>query len=389
MSDTDELVNKHPLLNTFLSDGEDVTTKGVFGWDTIGNTRIPYILRGEEHHLSVRMVEKKLLSKYPRKYPEEISNRPPLASEFITTAEATVLNKINSDHCQHEFGHTLFTTDDIIVKVQDFKDFFGIVQEHFGDIPPEIEPGEVIKQQPGIRQVTGGWLQVNNTIIPFVYREKSLLKFVPLCVVKYAAELLTDTNINGYELTLEECVILTNLCIDAGLTFKFKRPTKALSINLVCQLSKNVIVKELPKGDPFAHAEHSEDGVVNNQPELTQSIVRPTHTPPKQGIPQSLLPSKRLTYCQNVPVNSHHSPNACLTTQTNHPEVTKDSPSNLFDQTSQAPATQLQPSPRHLEKIEELHNRYLPLVNRSDVTHISQPHQRKIHSQRPKQVGGT
>ena len=406
MSDTDELISKNPWLSKCLDESENVTTKDVFGWDTIGNTRIPYILRGEEHYLSVRMVENELLSKYPSAYPEEISNRPPLANEFITADEATLLNEINRDHCDHGFGHDVFTTDDIIVKVGDFKDFFEIVQKHFAKIP--LEPGEEIKQQPGMRQVTGGWLQINNTVIPFVHREKSLLKFVPLSVVKFAAELLTDTTLNGYELTEEECLFLTDICTKAGLSFTFKRYTKALSINLVCQLSKNVIVKELPKGDPFAHAEHLEDGMVeslvNNIP-VTHSISPPEHSLPKSS------------YCEHVPcVDIHHSPDDSAIANKSYPMV---STAVTFDHRSE---TQLQPSQKHLEQIQHLHNRYLPRhfnhhasgypvsvatcspvlhaarssVNDSSRLHASHPHQQlhmlqhqqmTMHGERSKKVG--
>ena len=424
MSDTDELISKNPLLSKCLDESEDVTTKDVFGWDTIGDTRIPYILRGEEHYLSVRMVENKLLSKYPSAYPEEISKIPPLANEFITTEEATLLDEINRDHCDHGFGHDLFTTDDIIVKVGEFKDFFHIVQKHFGKIlleldPAEkikqldVEPEEVIKHNPGKRQVTGGWLQVNNTIIPFVHRENSLLKFVPLSVVKYAAGLLTDTTLNGYELTQEECIFLTNICTKAGLAFNFKRYTKALSINLVCQLSENVIVKELPQGDPFAHAEHSEDGMVEspaNKLPVTQSISPPEHSPPKS------------TYSENVPVDCHHSTDDSLMENKSYTVVAMGGPSSLFDQRSQALSKQLQPSQKHLGAIQQLHNRYLPRhlnqhayvypvptvtcspvlhaarssVNDSSRLHVSYPqqqlhmlqhHQMTMHSEGSKKVG--
>ena len=410
---------------------DNVSKKGAFGWDTIGNASIPYILRGEEHYLSVRMVENKLLSKYPSAYPVEISSRPPLASDFVTTAEATLLNEINRDHCDHGFGHDLFTTDDIIVRVQEFKDFFAIVQKHFDNISVEIEPGEVIKQKPEVRQVTGGWLQVNNTIIPFFHRAGTSLKFVPLSVVKYAAGLLTEITRDGYELTQDECVFLTNICTEAGLTFNFKPSTKALTIDLVCQLSKNVIVKELPKGDPFEHAEHSEDGdvesavnnlpelgvrqsilpPVNNLPELTmrQSVLPHAHSPPEQVIPQSvLLPNN--SYYQNVAINRLHSPIDSVMTHrsqqgsvrdktfqptahhfnpsyreptqgaaSNSPysEVATGAMSNLPDHRShiQTLTTQHQPPQRHLEKIQELNNRYLPLVNRheGDMTGMGHP----------------
>ena len=359
MSNTKKQLNRHPLLKEFLEEDLNLTTDGAFGWETIGKTSIPYILRGEEQYMSVRMVENKLLSKYPRAYPEEISSRPPLESEFMTTSEAMLLNEINRDHCDHGFGHDLFTTADVVVRVQEFNDFFAIVQKHFGILPLEVKPGEVIRHNQEMRHVTGGWLQVNNTIIPFVYREKGLLKFVPLAVVKYAAELLTDTNINGYELTQEECVFLTNICTDAGLSFNFQRPTKALSINLVCQLSKNVIVKELPKGDPFAHAENWEDENWEDGIIEAQSLLSPTHSP---RIPQSVLPHKKPSFCQNKLLNSHHSPKDSFVAHTLHSDVTTDASSKLVDQMSQKLSTQLKSSPKQMLLHHQIHNHHFKQV---------------------------
>ena len=423
---------------------DNTSKKGVFGWDTIGNIRIPYILRGEDHYLSVRMVENKLLSKYSKQYPEEISSRPPLASKFITTAEATLLNEINREHCQDGFGHHLFTTNDIVVKVQEFKDFFAIVQKHSDNIPIQLKPGELVKkkpkkcegvkqkpesvkqkpvtcervkqkpkrvkqkpeiservkQKPRIRWATGGWVQVNNTIIPFVHRERALIKYVPLSVVKYAAGLLTDTTVEGYTLSEEECMCLTNICREAGLTFHFKQPAKALPIDLVCKLSKNVTVKELPEGDPFTHAEHSEDqGVEGAELAIPRSALLPAiHIPPKMIIRGTGMPPTN--YYLNVAVNRQHSSIDSLMAQksplqpavrhfnTAHAEamlVSAANPTGHFSytetlttqaiplQTPQSLTTHAQPSQKHLEKIQELHNRYLPQIYRPecDMTHTS------------------
>ena len=414
----------------------NMSKKDVFGWETIGNIRIPCIMRGDEHYLCVRMVEKKLLSKYPNKYPDEISNRPPLLSEFITTTEATLLNEINRDHCQHGFGQDLFTTDDVVVKVQEFKDFFTIVQKLFGNIsqqlepgqtPSHLEPGEVVGKKTTARPATGGWLQVNDTVIPFVYRGQTELMFVPLAVVKYAAGLLTETTLDGFDLYEDECIFLTNICTEAGLTFHFTQTMKALPIGIVCLMCKNVVVKHLPKGDPFKHAEHSEDKVVesavNSLPELAipQSVLPATHAPPGTGtppIPIMVLPCTGVlptntNYQQNVDVNGQHSPidslmahtaqQVSIQNQTIQPTVHPFNPtqadammgaatkpaahkSHTQTLTSQAP-----PPQKHLEKIQELHNRYLPQVRLPppQIQHLSPQQLIQMQSQRLNQVGGT
>ena len=74
------------------------SVQGVFGWTTLDDVNVPYIIRKERNFVAVRIVEKKMLSKYPNSFPDELGKKEPLVSYFVTEAEARLLNEINTVH---------------------------------------------------------------------------------------------------------------------------------------------------------------------------------------------------------------------------------------------------------------------------------------------------
>ncbi len=248
----------------------DIT--GCFGWATIDGAKFPYLLREEKKFVAVRMVEMKLLSKYPSSYPDELKNRPPLMSHYVTEKEVKLLNRINSDYCEGEYGNYQFTGQDLIVKLQDFEEFYTIVKKHF--------PDEVLQSLPQKPKVSGGWIQVNNTVVPFVMRGDC--RFVPLPVIRYAAGLLTDIQVDGDPPSDEESKHFNDICKQAGLNFKFSKSTKLAMLNLVQSLSTTpVTITELPEDDPFNHAEYK--GEQSEEPTRLPTQVAPGSVP--TGIP--------------------------------------------------------------------------------------------------------
>ena len=264
--------------------------KAVFGWATIDGIRFPYLLREDKKFVAVRMVEMKLLSKYPSTYPDELKNRPPLMSHYITEREIKLLNEINSEHCAGEYGSYQFSAQDLIVKLQDFEEFYGIVKKHF--------PDEVLKNLPPKNRIDGGWVQVNNTVVPFVFRND--LRFVPLSVIRYAAQLLVDVQVEGHVPNDDECKYFNDICKSAGLNFKFGKSTKLVMLNMVQSLSTTpVIITELPKDDPFGAAEFK-----GEEPEIARlptqvapdsvpgapGNIPPGMPPPLGGLPPGMVP---------------------------------------------------------------------------------------------------
>lgn len=115
------------------------SVKGIFGWTTVDGVNVPYIFRKDKQFVSVRIVEQKLLSKYPNSYPDELGKHQPLTSYFITGHEAKLLNEINTVHCGGEFGQKQFNSKDLIVLLEDFVDFYNLVKKTF----PEAKQNEM------------------------------------------------------------------------------------------------------------------------------------------------------------------------------------------------------------------------------------------------------
>ncbi|ELT97695.1 hypothetical protein CAPTEDRAFT_225615 [Capitella teleta] len=241
--------------------------KKIFGWASIDGINIPYIVRNRTKYVSVRMVEMKLLSKYPCTYPEELKSRPPLTSQYVTLHEATLLGEINVHHCGLEYGHQAFSSQDLIVALNDFEDFYLIVKRNF--------PGSVGSEPP---KLLGGWVQINNTIVPYVKRKG--IKFVPLPVIKYGADLLNNVQVTGVDSSEREIDLLNRNCRMISLDFTFTRAlTKLIEISLIPALSRErVSIKDLPDGDPFSHAKYLNDKDIERPAQAhNASQNAPTH----------------------------------------------------------------------------------------------------------------
>ena len=253
-------------------------SKSVFGWTTIDGIRFPYLTREDKKFVAVRMVEMKLLSKYPSTYPDELKNRPPLMSHYITDKEIKLLNEINTEHCAREYGNYQFSSQDLIVKLEDFEEFYSIVKKHF--------PDEILKTLPQKNKSDGGWVQVNNTVVPFVFRNEE--RFVPLSVIRYAAQLLVDVRVEDHIPTDDECKYFNDICKSAGLNFKFGKSTKLIMLRRVQSVSTTpVVITELPKDDPFGAAEFK-----GEEPEPTRlpTQVAPGSIPVPPGKPPAAIP---------------------------------------------------------------------------------------------------
>lgn len=223
--------------------------KGAFGWTAIDDIHIPFILRGDKQFVSVRIVEMKLLSRYPNSYPDDLGKHAPLTSFFVTANEAKLLNEINVKHCDCEYGKKEFTPKELIVLLTDFIKFYELVKKTFPDA------ASVTSAQ--LATEGAGWLQIKNTVTPYVKRADGF-KYVPLSVIQYAAGLLTNEKINGVAPTPTECQALNEACKKAGVEFEFSDSTTKL-INLSLMLKAvPVEIIELPSSNPLKHATYME-----------------------------------------------------------------------------------------------------------------------------------
>lgn len=226
---------------------DSASARGAFGWTVIDGVNIPYLIRDDTMYVAVRMVEVKLLSKYPSTYPEELQNKPPLMSHYVTNKEAKLLNEINTEHCAYEYGRQTFNSRDLIVKLEDFIEFYNIVKKNFPESATKLA-------KPKPPPVEGGWVQVNYTVVPYILRANS--RFVPLSVIRNSAGLLSEVVVDYQPVTPEECKYLNDICKKAGLTFTFPASVKVIPLETVTLKSDvPVHIEDLPKDDPFGHAE--------------------------------------------------------------------------------------------------------------------------------------
>ncbi|KAL8595756.1 hypothetical protein ACOMHN_012175 [Nucella lapillus] len=265
------------------------SVRGVFGWATLDDINVPYIFRKGKRFVAVRIVEKKVLNKYPNSFPDELGRKEPLVSYFVTEAEATLLNEINTVHCSFEYGHQPFTTKDLIVDLVEFEDFYKLVKKTFPEnvlaamtaadsgvgvgagvpvsvgvpvgVPVSVGAGVPVsgsrrasgEDRKGVLSKVCGWMQINNTVTPYILR--ALEKYVPLSVIQYAAQLLTKEQVEGHLPTAEECELLNETCRAAGFDFTFGRNTKLLHITEIRQRCQ-VKIFDLPFDNPLQHAQY-------------------------------------------------------------------------------------------------------------------------------------
>ncbi|XP_033749411.1 uncharacterized protein LOC117334082 [Pecten maximus] len=237
--------------------------KGMFGWTTIDGVNVPYIFRKDRKFMSVRVVEQKLLSRYPNSYPDELGKHQPLTSYFITTHEAKLLNEINIVHCGGEFGQKEFNTKDLIVLLEDFSEFHNLVKktfpEHIVNAPPQHQINQAMVQESKTQGC--GWIQVNNTVTPYINKNKD--KYVPLSVMRYAASL--NVPAQGILPEPEECNLLNKACKEVGFNFSFSKTTRVVSLTEVMKHFPITVI-DLPSDNPLEYAQYVEVPAISQQP---------------------------------------------------------------------------------------------------------------------------
>ena len=282
-------------------------------FQTIDGKRIPCVQRNNELFTSVRSVEVKLLSKFPNTYPEEVKKRPPIKSTKMTKQEADAFNRINNDNL-YEYGMESFEND-LLVRFHDFENFYSIIKKYFPNTPPCDRSTAANSGSPPSAVTScaqGGWLQLNNTIIPYIKRGNQ--KYLPMCIVKYAAGLPISDNPFVEVLSSEECRFMNEQCQLAGLKFSFHNRTVIGSLDKILQyLNTTLVIKELPMTNPFDSASYdpslepnqNESSITGNQPTEKTSTV----TSNEQPIPQ-MPPLIRMGKLENrLPTKSTHQAN--------------------------------------------------------------------------------
>lgn len=149
---------------------DEDSVKGRFGWTTMGKVHIPFIYRNDEHYCAVRMVESKVLNKLLTYLHQDIYNCTNIRSYYITEAEARLLNEINFKHCDYQFGRDHFTTRDLIVRLQDAREFHKFLSHCYNKLVNTVDSESLDRC---------GFIRINReSVVPYtVYNDQ---KYVPL-----------------------------------------------------------------------------------------------------------------------------------------------------------------------------------------------------------------
>lgn len=265
-----------------VNSGTNIAVK----WTEIQAVKVPYITRANNnHYISVRVAEIKLLSEFPNTYPEEIKKQPPLKSIPLTPSEVNIMDAFNREN-NYAFGIESFQND-LVVELNEFKLFYLNLQTCFKEKTSKLCKSTIsptrqvstnnnfstIKEKPtskksptgsvqvtphntrnNIMQVKGGWMQINNTVLPYIVK-RNKERYVPLCIIKYAAGVnVQESDFNTLPNEIE-CTYLNKICNSAGLHFSFERDTVIASISSIIKVSdKMLILKDLPNENPFSFA---------------------------------------------------------------------------------------------------------------------------------------
>lgn len=222
-----------------------VTVNPVCAITVLDGVSIPFIMRGLHASVPVRLIERHFLSKYMNTGNLNVTN--PLPSYYITETEADLLSSV---------GQGVFTTQDLVVSLAGFIGMYEKLKKMF----------------PVVQKPTGGWVQINNTVIPFVVKDDS--KMIALSIVRCAAGLLMGREVPSVYPNQAECEFLNASCKESGIQFEFTSRTELVELVLLeCMCEENPVIRELPEGNPFAVAQFMDQGQLLQRSDQSQATT--------------------------------------------------------------------------------------------------------------------
>ncbi|KAK2159694.1 hypothetical protein LSH36_148g07013 [Paralvinella palmiformis] len=268
--------------------------RNMFSWENVDGVRIPYIFRADRKYVLVSVINEQLLARYPRWYPEEILNCPPLLSVGISVEEADMLNQME----KRIFGDIggPFLTGDLVVELDAALSFYATLRDHYqreGGSAPTPKDGTLfmptdpnnwpaVVQQPGtpvnvndvsmaggdvrpnirayvpgysvgyMHVIPDGWVLVHNAVVPCIRRITGAgqSKLLPLPVVEEGIGKLTLTN-GEIDSSPVECFVLSAMCRAVGHQFTFPAGLKLINLGAVLESTRDVLLHRLSDQDPF------------------------------------------------------------------------------------------------------------------------------------------
>ena len=156
---------------------------------------------------------------------------------------------------------------------------------------------------------TIGWVQLNNTLLPFVKRDN--IKLLPIAVLKNAMNLLSRVSVSGIKITTVELEDMNQACEEAGLTFRFTLNCRMMKLEELQELESSNLhtVKILPDdSNPFLAASYKES--IASEEEHTSLIndQDPPKLPPVYGLPSPKTMALVNTAIKMAKIRQHELP---------------------------------------------------------------------------------
>ena len=172
------------------------SVEGKFFWLVSNQTCIPQILRFEPDgsqrgYVSVLMSEKTILGPFLKTLPYEVITNPTIFSHKVTSNERRLLYEINNGHCNSSFGRTELFMNDLLVRSEDFCQYFTYLSLCQARISPQKLDGEK----------RFGFLRINKTNdVPYVVVGGQ--KMIPCFYFEEAGDgSLREVDISGWDWT--------------------------------------------------------------------------------------------------------------------------------------------------------------------------------------------
>lgn len=241
-----------------------------FGWTYLDGIEVPFIQRDAHKLFPVKIAELKFLSKFTDIVQFNVPN--PLFSHYMLETEALALTNSGCGE--------IFTTRDLLVNVDEFARFYEEVKEKCTKDCSSSKRANV----------DGGWVQINNTVVPYIVKDDSVM--IPLAIVRCAAGLLVGRDVPVVYPDDDECRFLNDSCKNAGISFDFTKATELVEqVLMSCMSDPRPFIRQLPSSNPFSAAQAALDecsNKVSTIPDVsnTQPInLLPAKTPPPYSPP--------------------------------------------------------------------------------------------------------
>ena len=377
-------------------------------WTMLDDIDVPYIYRAGERYIAVRMIETRLLSRYPRSFMKSVQYKPALASHYMSQDEANIFNACSEDKLfrlglSDEKGR--YTKKDLVILLDEFEKFYKVLKQKLyelngsvfqtkaeltktcspidkvgcsgnfdnskqyqidqqllnerhstiatqlkelltkresnvpfhinfnnisvlpchgsntnsSELRQNVQTRDVLENvkcfqiQPKCippatqSHVRGGWLQVNNTVVPFVFRNAE--RFLPISVLKNAAGIQLENRKQKLHASISELYRLNKLCEQSTLNFEFPKRTKLVSMRVVKNSCIDIkVLKLLPtRGNALENGEYMDLSIevsnytVNEEDKPSHEYKRTSERDRSKNT-ATISPLKQVKYRLNISV---------------------------------------------------------------------------------------